>query len=71
MLIMFIAIVLIFLQAIKTDSGVSWLEAFWNFLANNWATSYTASIILLVVVIVVILFITYERKPSKGKGEGE
>ena len=69
MVIMFIVVVLIFLHAIKTDNGESWLGVFWSFLANNWATSYTASIILLVVVILVILFITHERKPSKGGGE--
>ncbi|HLC99107.1 MAG TPA: hypothetical protein VJC00_03815 [Candidatus Nanoarchaeia archaeon] len=71
MVLMFIIVVLIFLQAIKTDSGDSWLETFWGFLANNWSTNYTASIILLVVVIIMILFITQEKKPSKsGKSEG-
>ncbi|MBU0536748.1 MAG: hypothetical protein KKE20_07305 [Nanoarchaeota archaeon] len=71
MIIMFIAVLLIFLQAIKTDSGDSWLETFWNFLSNNWATNYTASIILMVVVIVVILFITHERKPDAKAGKEE
>ncbi len=71
MIVVFVIIVMIFLNAIKTEGGESWLGVFWNFLANNWATSYTASIILLVVVIIVILFITHEKKPSKGGGGEE
>lgn len=67
MILMFIGVILIFLHAIKTDSGESWLEVFWNFLVNNWATNYTASIILLVIVIGAILLITHEKKPEKKK----
>lgn len=71
MFVMFIIVVMIFLHAIKTDSGDSWLGIFWNFLQNNWATDYTAAIIFLVVVILIILFITQEKKPQKAeKKEG-
>ena len=67
MILFFIITIMIFLHAIKTDSGDSWLYVFWAFLRDNWAADYTASIIFLVVVVVIILFITQEKKPKKAE----
>lgn len=69
MVLMFIGVVLIFMHAIKTDSGSNWLDASWNFLKGNWATDYTASIIFLVLVILLILFVVRDKKPPEKKAE--
>ncbi|MBW2995756.1 hypothetical protein KY332_00485 [Candidatus Woesearchaeota archaeon] len=58
MTVMFIGIVLIFLQALD------WLEPFWDFLTDHWETQWVASLILLVFVVLFIYFITKESKPS-------
>ena len=65
MLIMFIGIVLIFLQAIKVDSGESWLEWAWNNLSENWTSTGIASVILIVVIVLFMLYIT--KSPSEQK----
>lgn len=67
MVLMFIGVILIFMDSIKLDSGESWLEWLWTFLKGNWAANYTASIILIIVFILAILFITWERKPKESK----
>lgn len=67
MILFFIITIMIFLHAIKTESGESWLDAFWNFLVNNWTADYAAAVIFLVIVIAMILFITQERKPKKAE----
>ncbi|MEM4259987.1 MAG: hypothetical protein QXG00_02020 [Candidatus Woesearchaeota archaeon] len=66
MIIMFIGIILIFLNAIKTPDGESWLEYAYNFLIDNYDSRATASIILVIIVIGFILFITWEPKKYKN-----
>jgi hypothetical protein len=65
MILMFLGVVLIFAQAIKTDDGVGWLEMFWYYLSNNWQSSMTSSLILLVVVVGAIAFIVSEPSHTK------
>ena len=57
MLIMFIGIVLIFLNAIENDSGESWLSWGWDQVTNNWSSNAVASIILLVVIIAFMVYV--------------
>jgi hypothetical protein len=66
MILFFIITVMIFLHAIKSENGDSWLYIFWAFLRDNWAADYTAAVIFLVIIIGMILFITQERKPKKA-----
>lgn len=65
MIIMFVGIVVIFLNAIETDSGESWWNYFWDYLSNNWTSTAAASIILVIIIIVFMWYIVYEPKPKK------
>ena len=69
MIIMFIGIVLIFLQAIKVESGESWLEWAWNNLSEHWTSTGIASVILVIVIVLFMLYIT--KSPSEGKKSEE
>jgi|TARA_Y100000310_G_scaffold101298_1_gene99299 hypothetical protein len=70
MIIMFIGIITIFLQAIKTKSGESWLEWFWRFMSTHWSSKAVASVILLLVIIGFMFYITKdEKKPKSSKKE--
>lgn len=70
MIIMFVGIILIFLNAIKTSEGESWLEYGYNFLVDNYDSRATASIVLVVIVIGFILYITADSsKKDKDKKE--
>ncbi len=57
MVVMFIGIVLIFLHAVKTEDGESWLEWFWEEHMTDWeASTAVGSIILLILVILAMVF---------------
>jgi len=58
MFIMFLGIVLIFLQAL------GWLTSFWDFLVDHWETQWVGTLILLVVIILFILYITRSNEPA-------
>ncbi len=63
MTIMFIGIVLIFLQALD------WLKPFWDFLRDHWETQWVASLILLIVIVLFIYYITKSPTPVAKKEE--
>ena len=73
MAIMFIGIVLIFLNAIKDPNGVTWLDRFWNFVSRGQGGDSVGAIILLILFILFIAYIA--REPGKADkeehGEGE
>jgi len=72
MLIMFIGIVGVFLNAIKTEDGDTWLDTAWNFLVEHWSSRAVASIILLIVILIFMWFITGDKKKSaEPKKEGQ
>lgn len=61
--VMFIAVILIFMNAIKTDAGVSWLKYMYIYITKNWATGPVVSgIIFLAVIIASIYFIVGPRE---------
>lgn len=64
MVILFIGITLIFLNAIKTD-GTSWLEYGIGFFIEYASTAAMASVILIAFIILFIVWIT--KEPAKGK----
>jgi len=67
MVIMFIGISVIFLNAIKTESGESWWSWFWNYLSSHWSSQGIASIILIVIVLIFMGYIvTYDRPKTKS-----
>ncbi len=68
-MIMFVGIIGIFLNAIKTESGQSWLEWIMEFMSTKWNTDWVASLILILVVIGFMAFITGSNGPKKEKKE--
>lgn len=58
--IMFIGIVFIFLDAIKTDNK-SWLDVFIDWISQFSTNTAVASIILLIVIIGAVVFITWKK----------
>ncbi len=69
MVIMFIGIILIGLNAAKTESGVSWLEFGWTYMVQNWDTTAFGSIVLLLIIIGFMFYITSEKKTNNKKEE--
>jgi hypothetical protein len=69
MIIMFIGIVLIFLNAIEGDSGESWLSWGWNQLTTNWSSNAVASIILIIVIIAFMVYVVKGPESKKVKKE--
>jgi len=69
MVIMFIGIVLIFLQAIKTDSGDSWLEYAFDYMGENWSSTGVASILLILFVTGIMYWLTKGEETKEVKKE--
>lgn len=69
MIIMFIGIIIIFLDAIRTESGVSWLDKLFSYLGQFWTSTAVASIILIIFFIVFIWAMV--REPKGGEGENK
>ena len=67
---MLIGIFLIFLNAIKTVDGKSWLEVGWNWIGANWSSTAAGAIILILVVIGFMYYIISPYKPKEEKKEG-
>lgn len=66
MVIMFVGIVLIFLNAIKVDGDVSVIMWVYTWLSSHWTTNFGASVIFLVII---IFFMLYATKEPKGPNE--
>jgi len=63
--IMFIGIVLIFLDAIKTEDGETWLEWGWDQVTNNFNSNAVASLILIIVIVGFMFYIVGGNSSSK------
>lgn len=62
MFMMFIGIVLIFLNAIETPQGDSWLEVFWDVISGGKTSNAIGSIILIIIIILFMIYIVKEPK---------
>ena len=67
MVIMFVGLLIIFLQAIPTKTGQPWLEWFWQYIARNWSSTGVASIIFIIGIVIFIWWI--QKTPGEGGGE--
>ena len=69
MVIMFVGIILIFMNAIKVgDDKKSFLIWLWNdFIIQNWGTAWLPALILIIFVILIMVLITRDPKPVKTK----
>jgi hypothetical protein len=66
--IMFIGIVVVFLDAIKTEAGVSWLDQLFNYLGQFWTSTAVAAIILIIFLVVFVAVMV--REPATGGSGG-
>ena len=64
--IMLIGIILIFLDAIKTENGDSWWDVTVDYLRDNWDSTVFASLALIVGVIIFVALLT--REPARSTG---
>lgn len=64
--VMGIIIILIFLNAIKTSSGESWLDTVLGYLGQNFSSAAVGTIIFLVIIVGFIYYVT-----SGGEGKKE
>ncbi|MBU0929498.1 MAG: hypothetical protein KJ623_00305 [Nanoarchaeota archaeon] len=60
-----LGVIIIFLYAIKLDSGQSWLEYVYNYIINSWGGSIVSSFVLLAVIVGAIIFITRSKTEDK------
>ena len=71
-IIMFIAVILIFLNAIYmivNGESVSVLEYGINSIIENWSGTVFGAIVVLVVVVIAMVFITRGSSPNKKEGK--
>lgn len=60
--IMFVGLVFIFLNAITTENGETWLEYIMDFLAKHWDNAAVGTLILIILVIFFIGWVTKEKE---------
>lgn len=65
-IIMLLGILLIFLNAIETESGVTWLQVILDYLSGNWSSTAVASILLLLGMIGYMYFIVSEPEKKSN-----
>jgi len=69
MIIMFIGIIIVFLDGIRDESGRSWLDALWDYLSQFWTSTAVASIILIILLIVFVWAMVHEPKEKSENTE--
>ncbi|MBT4823678.1 hypothetical protein HN695_06525 [Candidatus Woesearchaeota archaeon] len=66
-ILVFIGILLIFLNAVKTTAGKSWLSYFIDYLRYNFSSTAVAGIVLVIVVVLFMWFIVKDPNKSTNK----
>lgn len=67
LVIMFVGMLVIFLNAIKNAAGQTWLDYTFDYLYANWSSNVVASLILIILVILFIGYLTRGPKEEKPK----
>ncbi len=67
MIVMFVGIVIIFLDAIRDETGRSWLDALWEYLSQFWTSTAVASIILIIFIVLFVWFMAKGEKTEEEK----
>jgi hypothetical membrane protein len=70
-ILMLVGILAIFMNALKTESGQTWLDYSLNYLANNWSSNAVASIILIILVFLFIRYLSSPGAPADAKSGGK
>jgi len=63
-----IAIMALFLNAIKTQNGISWLEIAIGWISQFWSSTAVAAVLLMIGVILFIYFMTRGQTTPNQKG---
>ncbi|MFH1439668.1 MAG: hypothetical protein ABIG89_03820 [Candidatus Woesearchaeota archaeon] len=71
MVVLFIAILLIFMSSIDTKSGGSWLSNSLDYLKANFSNTGVSAVVLIVVILIFMLYIIAEPKAAAGKKKKE
>jgi hypothetical protein len=72
MVIMFVGILAIFLEAIKRPDGEPWLEFIFRYVVQNFSSTAVASILLILIVVLFMWWIAYyEPKHVKTAKQNE
>ena len=66
--ILLISVLLIFANFIKTDSGETWLEAFWDFVSEDFESGPVVSSIVFLAIIVFVVWAVGWAGDKKGGG---
>ena len=69
--LIFIGVTLIFLGAIKTAEGKSWLEWTFNWIVEQWQGPVFASIIIFILAIATIIWLTSSKGESRTPVTGQ
>ena len=67
---LFLAIIAIFFNAIRTETGYTWLEVILKYVFENFTGTVVTSIVFLIVVIGAIYFIVGDTKTTAAADEG-
>jgi len=70
-LFMLVGIFLIFLNALKTEDGRSWLDVGWSWIASHWDSSFVGAAILVLIVVGFMYYIISPYKPKEEKKKEE
>ena len=71
MIIVFVSIMGIFLDAIKTKDGTSWLEVVGDHLGGGNTGDAVGAIVLLVIIVGFIVFVVKDPSKSGSHGSGQ
>ncbi len=66
-IVMALAVLLIFFNAIKTQDGRSWLDIAMDWLIANFNSAAVGSIVLILIIVGFIYYITKGEKPAEKK----
>ena len=67
LVIMFIGIIVIFLNALKNDAGQTWLDYSLDYLQSYWSSTAVASVILIILVVLFVVYLTRSPKDKDKK----
>ncbi len=70
--VMLAAIVIIFLNAITTSSGQTWLSLIWGYASGNMNGAIVGTVLMILIVVAMMWYVVrpYEPKEKKEKKEG-
>ena len=67
-ILMFVGVILIFLNSIYDAQGNSWLEIVLFFIITEWSGAVFTSILFLIIMVLAMWFVMKEKKEKKESG---